>query len=84
MCRLARLPNSGGISPLNSFPPRDSRRRLARLPNSGGISPLNWLMSSSSSVTRPLSSVVTPYHSLIGTSLSQLLFLSQFWPPVAL
>ena len=83
-CRLARLPKSGGISPLNWFSPRDNRRRLASFPNSGGISPLNWLMSSSSSVTRPLSSVVTPYHSLIGTSLSQLLFPSQFGPPVAL
>ena len=35
-------------------------------------------------MTRPLSSVVTPYHSLIGTSLSQLLFLLQSGPPVAL
>ena len=42
--RLARLPNSGGISPLNWLEPRRfSCTRLARLPNSGGISPLNWL-----------------------------------------
>ena len=40
--RLARFPNSGGISPLNSFAHSDSVLRLVRLPNSGGISPLNW------------------------------------------
>ena len=82
--RLPRLPNSGGISPLNWFSVSHSFVRLARLPNSGGISPLNWFRWRSSSVTRPLPSVVTPSHSLIGTSLSQLLFLLQFGPPVAL
>ena len=55
--RLARLPSSGGIPPLNWFPEDQSSRlaaqlrrypplRLARLvgevANSGGISPLNW------------------------------------------
>ena len=40
--RLARLPNSGGISPLNRFRLSHRVLRLARLPNSGGISPLNW------------------------------------------
>ena len=73
-----------GTHPVNWFLSRASPVRLARLPNSAGISPLNWFPSRSSSVTRPLSSVVTPSHSLIGTSLSQLLFLLQFGPPVAL
>ena len=40
--RLARSPNSGGISPV-LFSLRTIPSRLARLPNSGGISPINWL-----------------------------------------
>ena len=82
--RLVRLPNSGGISPFSWFSERSSHSSLARLPNSGGISPLSWFSSRSSRVTWPLSSVVTPNHSPIGTSLSQLLWQFQFGPPVAL
>ena len=41
--RLARLPSSDGIDPLNSLPSRYRYSRLARLPRSGGIDPLNWL-----------------------------------------
>ena len=83
-CSFAGLPNPGGIAPLNWLKLRLSDSRLAGLPNPGGIAPLSWLLERDSLVTRPLTSVVTPPHSLIGTSLSQLLFLSQFGPPVAL
>ena len=38
--RLERLPNSAGISPLNSLLRRFRDVRLERLPNSAGISPL--------------------------------------------
>ena len=81
--RLERLPNSGGISPLSPFPYRFSTARLARLPSSAGISPVNPLDCSHSSVTRPSSSVVTPCHSPIGSSLSQFVLSSQPSPPVA-
>ena len=69
---LVRLPNSGGISPLNWFSSRYNPVMLVRLPNSGGISPLNRLTLRDRPMTRPSSSVVTPCHSLIGTSLIQL------------
>ena len=40
---MNRLPNSGGIAPLNWLPPRlNPDSGLNRLPNSGGIAPLNW------------------------------------------
>ena len=40
--RLAKLPSSAGISPLNSLQHRCNSVRLDRLPSSDGISPLNW------------------------------------------
>ena len=60
------------MHPLNWFSWRYRRVRLVRLPNSGGSSPLNWFSWRSSPVTRPLAAVVTPSHSPIGASLSQL------------
>ena len=45
--------------------------RLARLPSSGGIVPLSWLLLRDSLLTRPVSSVVTPYQECNGLSLSQ-------------
>ena len=79
-CSFAGLPNPGGIAPLNWLKLRLSDSRLARLPNS--ILPAQLVVGEGQS--GDLTSVVTPPHSLIGTSLSQLLFLSQFGPPVAL
>ena len=40
----ARLPNSGGTSPINWLLSSSSLPRV-RFPNSGGISPLNWFQS---------------------------------------
>ena len=48
------------------------------------MDPFNRLFSRSSSVTRPFTSVVTPYQVPIGSSLSQLSLFSQFAPSVAL
>ena len=55
-----------------------------RLPSEDGIVPVNWLLSRLSSITRPLASVVTPYHSTIGALLSQFLLSVQLAPPVVL
>ena len=82
--RLARLPSSGGIAPLNKLLPRLSLRRLVRYSSSGGILPLNWLLQRVRPVTRPSLSVVTPYHRPIGSSLSQFVVLFHFGPPVVL
>ena len=65
--RLARLPNSAGISPVRSFMPSHNSVRLARLPNSGGISPLNRRRSKDNDDT-PSSPIPTSSHSLIGKS----------------
>ena len=55
------------------------------MPNSEGVSPLNSLFLRPSDVTRSVDkSVVTPYHSVVGTSLSQLSLYVQAGPPVAL
>ena len=43
LCRLPRLPSSGGMAPLNLFDINERFCRLARLPSSGGMAPLNWL-----------------------------------------
>ena len=83
-CKLERLPNSASISPLNQLPERFRVSKLERLPNSVGSPPLNWLSSRTKPVTRPLSSVVTPYHSPSGSSLSHFVLSVQFAPPVAL
>ena len=48
LTRLERLPNSAGISPVNSLLESDSTTRLVRPPNSAGISPVNWLLESDS------------------------------------
>ena len=48
-----------------------------------GTDPTNWSWMRDNAVARPLSSEVTPPHSLIGTSLSQLLLRYQSGPPVA-
>ena len=48
-----------------------------------GIAPVNWLSQSSSLVTRPRLSVVTPCHSPSGLSLSQLVLSTQSSPSVA-
>ena len=63
--RFSSFANSGGISPVNPFSWRASCARLARLPSSGGMSPLIWFGPKDRVVTRPLSSVPTPFHSPI-------------------
>ena len=89
VCRLVRLPSSGGILPLNRLPPyctpppSCSLSSLARLPSSGGISPLNC-PGRNNPTTRPSSSVVTPHHSPIGARPSQLWLRLQDSPLVAL
>ena len=55
---------------------------MERLPSSAGTGPLNRLSPRSSSITRPSSSVATPYHSPIGRSLSQSPLSIQFGPSV--
>ena len=82
--RLVRLPNSGGISPLNSFKARRNDVRLARPPSSGGSFPLNWFSARACAMTRPFPPVATPSHSPIGASLSQFSLFFQLGPPVAL
>ena len=82
--RLASLPKDAGIDPDNWFSQSCRTCRLARLPSSGGIGPLNWLSQRDSSVTRPLASVVTPCHWLMGASLSQFALFVQLGPLVAL
>ena len=82
--RFSSFANSGGISPVNPFSWRASCARLARLPISGGISPLIWFGPKDRVVTRPLSSVPTPFYSPIGKSVSHLSLLFQFGPSVAL
>ena len=67
-----RLPNSIGIIPLNWLLPRLRYVSAVRLPNSGGILPFSWFQPSLSSMTRPLSSVVTPFQVPSGASESQL------------
>ena len=58
---------------------------VGEMPNSEGVSPLNSLFLRPSDVTRSVDkSVVTPYHSVVGTSLSQLSLYVQAGPPVAL
>ena len=84
LCIANRPDNLLGTHPINWFPARSIHARLARLPNSDSISPLNWFSLRFSLVTRPLLSVVTPIHSLIGASLDQLSFIFQSGPPVAL
>ena len=53
-------------------------------PNSAGRVPTRLLVRRSSLVTRPLLSVVTPYHMPMGSELSQLAFVVQFTPPALL
>ena len=72
------------VSPRSTGCWRGQRVRLERLPSSVGISPVNWLSSRDNSATRPSSSVTTPCHSRIGSSLSQLVLSAQFVPPVSL
>ena len=65
--RLARPPNSGGISPRNSLLSRYRNSRLARLPNFGGISPFNWFserISPSRLARLPNSGGICPLNSL--------------------
>ena len=81
--RLVRLPSAGGIGPLNAFPLSSSALRLARLPSAGGIGPLNAFSLSPSHRTRPAVLVATPYHSLSGASVFQLVLSVQLGPPVA-
>ena len=40
--RLARLPSSVGMVPVNSFSQRYNSRRLVRLPSQAGTVPVNW------------------------------------------
>ena len=81
--RFASLPNAAGIGPLNRFELRFSPRRFTRLPNAAGIGPVNALPGPrSSDVTRPSTSVVTPYHSPSGADVFQLVPFVQLGPPV--
>ena len=82
-CRLVRLPNSDGILPDNWLKPSHRYCRLVRSLNSDGSVPDNRFSPSSKWVTRPFSSVVTPYHSFSGLSLSQLVLSVQLSPSVA-
>ena len=43
-CRLASLPNSGGMAPFSWLLLRSSLQSLSRLPNSGGMEPVSWLL----------------------------------------
>ena len=65
------------------FPPRSSRSRFVRSPRASGTAPVRPFPASSSRVTRPAASVVTPYHSPSGASVSQFAPFVQFAPSVA-
>ena len=78
-----RLPKDDGIAPDNWLLPSSSRCKLVRLPKDDGSSPDSPFSSSSSVVTRPSLSVVTPNHSSSGLSLSQLVLSFQLSPSVA-
>ena len=75
---LDKLPNSGGISPLNLLPGHSPRNVHERL------SDFDKRLLRSSSMTRPSSSVVTPYQCPMCMLLSQFALLPQFGPSVAL
>ena len=82
--RLDRMASSEGKLPLSMLLLRFSILRLDSLDSSGGISPLSRLPSSSSRVTCPLPSLVTPCHVLSRASIPQLVWFFQFGPSVAL
>ena len=64
--RLDRFPSSAGIGPVKSLFWRFNHVRLDRFPSSAGIGPVKLLCWRDSTVTRPLSSVLTPCHSPSG------------------
>ena len=69
--RLARLPSSGGISPVNWFLGRLKLSRLPRFPNSEGIAPVSLLLERSKSVRLerlPNSEGIVPVSSLLERS----------------
>ena len=67
----------------NSLRRRSSRSRSLRPPSSDGSAPSSPLSYRNSAVGLPDSSVVTPYHDETGSSVSQLVLIFQFGPPVA-
>ena len=81
---VATLKRAPGIQPLRLFPLNCNVARLSRPANSLGIAPTNALPASDSAVTSPSELVVTPYHELRGSSLSQFVLSVQLVPPVAL
>ena len=80
--RLFRRPSSGGMAPVRALWWRSSTRRAVRCPSSVGMVPVSSLWPRSSLVTRPRSSVVTPYHSPTGASVPQWSDLTQLDPRV--
>ena len=83
-CKLFNLLNSGGTVLVNRLPRNERSVSSTRLPISGGMWPERLFSSRSSLVARPSSSVVTPYHSFKGASVSQLVLFRQLSPPPAL
>ena len=92
--RFARFPNSAGIGPVSVFStdccvakshrdPRFRFRRRASSPKAAGIGPANPLPGTSSLVTRPAVSIVTPNHSPSSAAVFQFVLSIQSGPPVA-
>ena len=81
--RFSNRPSALGMGPVNSFDRRDSLRRRSRLPSPEGIVPVRPFSGSSSSVTRPDESVVTPYQPPSGADVFQFVSVVQLAPPVA-
>ena len=79
---FSRLLSSAGIGPVKSFHGRFRFRRLANSPSLVGIGPLNALPGRDRSVTRPVESAVTPYHSPSGADVFQFVLSAQLGPPV--
>ena len=81
---LGDRPDEPGPQGQNRKSPRSDISMFNRPDKLLGAHPLNWFSLRFSLVTRQLPSVVTPDHSPIDTSLSQLWSPSQFGPSVAL
>ena len=82
--RSNRAKERNGRKPQQKDRPSLKRYLSGMSLNPAGIHPVNWLLSSSSELTLSRAMVLTPFHSLIGVSLSHLLLLAQLSPSVAL
>ena len=80
--RSERSLSSGGTGPVNWLPQRLRLVKLAKPPNSAGRLPVNPFWPKTIPETRLSPSVVTPCHSPMGASVSQLVLLVQLAPSV--